>query len=142
MDPVTAISVVSGILTFVDHAAKILKLAWTLYNSVEGSSEETEVRLKLAQSMSDQSKRIIPANQPVQIEEDQAIVTLAQECNKLSNDITEELRKLKPKQRKSKTQSVIVALKTPLADLKISDLEKQLQRCRDQLHLQITSLSR
>lgn len=51
MDPVTAISLVSGILTFVGAAEKILQLSWSIYNSVEGSSEETEMRSRLNDSM-------------------------------------------------------------------------------------------
>lgn len=51
MDPVTTIGLVSGILSFIDAAEKILKLSWALYNSAEGSSEETEARLKLTDSM-------------------------------------------------------------------------------------------
>ncbi|KAK3945204.1 hypothetical protein QBC46DRAFT_337054 [Diplogelasinospora grovesii] len=141
MDPVTAISLVSGILSFVGTAEKILKLSWTLYNSVEGSSEETEIRLMLADSMAIISKRITPTNQSALTEEDRALVTLAQECNKLTNDIKKELQTLKPKRRKSKAQSGLAALKTLMVDPKIKDLEKQLQYCRDQLHFHIAALS-
>ncbi|KAF7555937.1 hypothetical protein G7Z17_g1815 [Cylindrodendrum hubeiense] len=142
MDPATAIGIVSGILSFVGAAEKILKLSWTLYNSVEGSSEETEMRLKLADSMAVISKRMIPFNQSALTEEDRSLVTLAQECNKLTNDIKKELQTLRPKRRKSKTQSGLTALKTLIVDPKIKELEKQLQHCRDQLHFHIAALSR
>lgn len=142
MDPVTTIGLVSAILSFVGAAEKTLKLAWTLYNSAEGSSEETEMRLKLADSMAVIWKRIIPTNQPALTEEDRALVTLAQECNRLTNDIKEELQTLRPKRRKSKAHSGLAALRTLMVDPKIKDLEKQLQRCRDQLHFHIAALSR
>jgi len=142
MDPVTTIGLVSGILTFVDAAGKILKLSWALYNSAEGSSEETEMRLKLADSMAVILKRLSPPNQSAMAEEDRALVTLAQECNRLSNDIREELQSLRPKRRKSKARSSLAALKTLLVEPKIRDLEQQLQRCRDQLHFHISTLSR
>jgi hypothetical protein len=75
-------------------------------------------------------------------EEDIALVTLSQECNRLSNDIREELQSLRPKRRKSKARSGLAALKTLMVEPKIRDLEKQLQRCRDQLHFHVSTLSR
>lgn len=142
MDPVTAISLVSGILTFVGAAEKILKLSWTLYNSVEGCSEETRARLELANSMNSISKRIVLADEPPLSEEDRALFTLAQECDKLTNDIKNVLQTLKPKRHKSMAQSSLAALKTLTLEPKIKDLEKQLQRCRDQLHFHIAAISR
>lgn len=142
MDPATAIGLVSGILAFVGAAEKILKLSWTLYNSVEGSPEETEMRLKLDDSMTAIWKRIIPTNQATLTEEDRALVAVAHECNKLADDIKKELQTFRPKRRKSKAHSGLVALKTIVADPKIKDLERKLQNCRDQLHFHITALSR
>lgn len=143
MDPVVAIGLVSGILSFVGAAGKILKLSWTLYNSVEGTSEETAMRLKLAENMAAITTRMAPTNLLARTDpEDKALVTLARECNNLANDIKKELRGLKPKRRKSKAHSGLVALKTLLAEPKIKDLEKHLQSCRDQLHFHIAALSR
>lgn len=143
MDPATAIGLVSGILSFVSAAAKILELSWTLYNSVEGSSEETAMRLKLAESMTAMATRMIPTNLPAPTDlEDRALVTLAQECKKLTNDIKKELHDLKPKRRKSKAQSGLVALKTLMVEPKIKELEKHLRSCRDQLHFHIAALSK
>lgn len=102
MDPATAIGLVSGILSFVGAAGKILKLSWTLYNAVEGTSEETAMRSKLAEDMAVIGTRMIPTNLAAPTNsEDKALVTLAQECNKLANEIKKELRDLKPKRRKS-----------------------------------------
>lgn len=142
MDPVTTIGLVSAILSFIDAAGKIINLTWALYNSAEGSSEETEMRLKLADSTTVICKRLGPPNGSAVAEDDRALVALAQECNRLSNDIRQELRNLKPKRRKSKTRSGLAALKTLIVEPKIRDLEKQLQRCRDQLHFHVSSLSR
>lgn len=142
MDPVTAIGLVSGILSFVGAAGKVLKLSWTLYNSLEGSSEETETRTKLADSMAVMSKRILPPSQPALTEEDGSLVDLAQQCGKLANDIKDELAAIKPKRRKSKTQSTLAAVKTILIEPTIKGLEKKLQECRDQLHFNITAMSR
>jgi len=142
MDPVTIIGLVSGILSFIDAAEKTLKLSWALYNSAEGSSEETEMRLKLADSMAVVWKQLSPPNQSAIAEEDRALVTLAQECNKLSNDIGKEVESLRPKRRKSKAQSGLAALKTLMVEPKIRDLEKQLQRCSSQLHLHVSTNTR
>lgn len=142
MDPVTAIGLVSGILSFVDTAGKILKLSWTLYNSVEGSSEETQMRLGLADDMAVLSQRIISVNRAASEEDDQALIALAQTCNNLAGDMKKELQSLKPKRRRSKTHSSLAALKTLWGKQKMEDLEKQLQFCRDQLHFHISALAR
>lgn len=142
IDPITAIGLVSGILSFVGAAGKILTLSRTLYNSVEGSSDEIQIRLDLADSMNAISNRIVPADQPTLSEEDKALFTLAQDCDKLTNDIKNLLSTLRPKRYKSKTQSTYAALKILMHEPKIKDLEEQLQRCRDQLHFYISALSR
>ena len=87
MDPVSAIGIVSGILSFVGAATKVLNPSWTMYHSVEGSSEETEMRLELADSIIVLSSRTTPLNQVVLTEEDRALVTLAPECERLGSDI-------------------------------------------------------
>lgn len=142
MDPATAIGLVSGILSFVGAAEKILKLTWTLYNSVEGSSEETETRLKVAESMTVIGNQILPNNQTALAEEDRALVALAQECSELTNDMRKELQSIKPRRRKSKTQSGFAALKTLMVEPKIKGMEKRLEHCRDQLHFHVAALSR
>ena len=142
MDPVTIIGVVSGILSFVGAAEKVLRLAWEIHNSVEGSSEDTEMRLKLAESVSEISKQTISISQTAPIERDRDLITLAQECNKLGIDIKQNLQDIKPKRRGSKIQSGLAALKTLLADSKIKNLENKLQCYRDQLHFHIAVLLR
>lgn len=142
MDPATAIGLVSGILSFISAADKILKLTWTLYNSVEGSSEETETQLKVVESMIVIGNRVVSNDQPALTEEDRALVALSQECSELANEIRKELQSIKPKRRKSKTQSGFAALKTLMIEPKIKDLEKRLQHCRDQLHFHIDTRSR
>lgn len=142
MDPITGIGLVSGILSFVGAAETILKLSRTIYTSVEGSSEATQMRLKLADSINSISKCIIPTNHPTLIEEDSALIALAQECNKLADEMKKKLQTLIPKRPKSKVQSSLAALKTLMLDSKLKDLENQLQGCRDQLHFHVAALSR
>ena len=98
--------------------------------------------MKLADSINSISNRIIPSNHPMLTEEDSALIALAQECNKLTDDIKKKLQTLIPKRRKSMVQSSLAALKTLMLDSKLKDLENQLQRCRDQLHFHIAALSR
>lgn len=54
---------------------------------------------------------MIPSNQPVLTEGERTLFNLAQDCNRLTSDIKNELQNLRPKQRKSKVQSSLVALK-------------------------------
>lgn len=142
MDPVTALGVISAAIAITDGVAKTLGLAREIYNSVEGSSEETELRLKLSERVRDVSQRLIPTDQLTIPEEEQGLVSLAKECNQLSRDIMKELEKLRPKRRKSVLQSTFVALRTIGSRRKIEGLDKQLSECHTQLHFQISYLSR
>ncbi|KAK8132122.1 hypothetical protein PG999_000295 [Apiospora kogelbergensis] len=142
MDPVTALGVISSAIAIVDGVAKTLGLAWEIYNSVEGSSEETNFRLQLSERVRDVSQQLIPTDQLAICEEDRGLVSLARECNQLSRDITKELEKLKPKRRKSAWQSALAALRTARSKRKIENLEKHLSECHNQLHFQISHVSR
>lgn len=78
MDTVTAIGLVSGIIIFINTAIKFLKLVQTLYNLVEGSSKEIEIRLILANYIATILKRLILMYpNPTLTEEDKAIAMLA-----------------------------------------------------------------
>jgi hypothetical protein len=142
MDPITAISLVSGILTFVGAAEKILKLSWSLYNTVEGSSEETKLRLDLANSMNSISNHIISSSRRPLSGEDRAIFTLAQECDRLTNDIQNLLQSLRPRRYNSMVQSSLAAVRTAMREPRVRNLEDQIRRCRDQLQFHIAVLSR
>lgn len=142
MDPATAIGVVSGILTFTSAAGKILKLSRNIYHSIDGSSEETQMRLQLAESMSTIANRISLSIQSAVAVEDSALLALAEDCDKLANDMTKELHDLGAKRRKSIAHSSIAALKTLLLHSKLNSLERKLENCRSHLHFHIAVLSR
>jgi hypothetical protein len=142
MDPATAVGVASGILTFINTAEKVLRLAYTLYNSVDGSSEESKIRLKVADSINECSKWFIDAHDATLPKEENPLSSLAQQCNRLATDIKKELHGLEPKRRGSKINSGLAALKSVLAEPRIKDLEKRLHRYRDELHFHLAALSK
>lgn len=142
MDPVTAIGLVSGVLTFSGAAGKTIKSAWSLYKSVEGSSDENKIRLELMESMKLTTQQILPTVPSVLNEEETALVSLAQRCQALSQEMQKRLQNLKPKRRKSIIHSFMAAVKTLWMEHKIKELESQLQECRNQVHFEVARLSR
>ncbi|KAK2066716.1 hypothetical protein P8C59_000506 [Phyllachora maydis] len=143
MDPITAIGLISGIISFVDTAAKIIKLARVIYDSVEGSPEEMAARSEVSADMFLMSQLLArPSQAAVTPDPDeQSLVALAGRCAALSATIIEEVDSLKPKRPGSKTGVLRAALKMLRVEPKIKDLESQRQRCRDQLNIHILALS-
>lgn len=144
MDPITAIGLISGIISFVDTAAKIIKLARVIYDSVEGSPEEMAARSEVSADMFLMSQLLArPSQAAVTPDPDeQSLVALAGRCAALSATIIEEVDSLKPKRPGSKTGVLRAALKMLRVEPKIKDLESQRQRCRDQLNIHILALSK
>ncbi len=142
IDPISAIGAASAVLSFVDTAAKVLRLAWELYDSVEGTYEENRMRDVVAGAMKDLSTELVLPNQSNLTGQEKQLSNLAKECQQLSNDIQEEVKKLKPKHRKSKVQSLFLSTKIIFGSGKLKNLDQRLGRCRAQLEIQINAMSR
>jgi hypothetical protein len=74
--------------------------------------------------------------------EDKELCNLAAECRMLSGQLVDLLEKIKPKDPKSKSQSILSALKNKVHEKEKQDLEQRLDYCRSQLELQLNFLGR
>jgi hypothetical protein len=142
MDPLTAISLASSIVQFIDYSTKLIHGAKEIYGSVTGATEENHRLENVTAEMQTLSLKLLPQQDAQQTEDEQALSRLAAECKILSDQILALLKSIKPKDFNSKRQSVWAALKSKWNEREKQELEERLKNCRSQLELQLNFLMR
>lgn len=142
MDPVTAIGLVSAILSFIDFGHKLVKGAIMIHGSIDGTVDENRSSEAIVKEMKRFSSGLLPPDDSQLAGEEKELCMLAQECRALSGQLVDLLQKVKPKDPASKSQSLWASLKSKVYEKEMEGLEKRLDYCRGQLELQVTFLSR
>lgn len=142
MDPITAVSIASTIVQFIDYSTKLVNAASDIHSSISGTSLENQNIEFVVSELKNLSLRLDPPRTGEQSDDEQALCRLAAECRILSDQILSLLGKIKPKNPKSKRQSVWSAIKTLWSDREMKELVQRLQSCRSQLELQLNFLMR
>ncbi|KAH6844755.1 hypothetical protein B0I37DRAFT_378201 [Chaetomium sp. MPI-CAGE-AT-0009] len=138
MDPVTAISLVSGIISFVTFAKDLVKGALKIHESQDGYSKENQNREFVADEMRRFGAILQPPGEPGLAGEDKGLASLAAKCHELAEDMAKMLDKTKAKDPTSRTQSVWATLKAKVNERDLMDFERRLDQCATQMHLQLT----
>ncbi|KAM7218002.1 hypothetical protein V8F06_006685 [Rhypophila decipiens] len=141
MDPVTAIGLASGILSFVTFSSKLINGAIKIHNTEDGRLDDNRTLELVVEEMRRLSERLLTWDDSRLACEDNGLRLLARECYNLSKELIAMLKRLKPKDATSKTQSLWSAVKNVIHDKEKVELEQKLERCRSQLELQITFLT-
>jgi hypothetical protein len=142
MDPLTAIGLVSNILSFIDFSARLLKGAKEVHDSRHGVLEENRNRETIMREMQRMSSRMLVSRSPEKTADDASLCILASECCQLSTQLISLLEKIKPDDSGSKTQSLLSAIRNKVYDSERESLEARLSDCRAQLHLELSNLTR
>jgi hypothetical protein len=139
MDPVSAIGVASSVITFVQLAYSFLSTIYSVYD--DGQPVEHDTLGTISTHMRELSSQLISEKQSSQRQEDIAIVSLATQCHQLAADIARRLSKSKGGKGKI-MHSIKAAIKIICSKDDIARLQKSLDGCRAQLHLQLTVSSK
>ncbi|KAK4644143.1 hypothetical protein QC761_0049610 [Podospora bellae-mahoneyi] len=83
MDPVTAIGLVSGILTFVPFGTKLVKGTIKIREALDGTLDENRTRQEVAQEMKRLSARLLPPDDTKLVAEEKSLCLLAKECSSI-----------------------------------------------------------
>lgn len=137
MDPVTAISLASSIVAFVDFGTKLVKGAIEIYAAPDGVLEDNRSREAVARDMKRFAARLIAPDTTRLSGQEKALCDLATECQQLSTALVELLGLIKPDDVASKRSSLWAALRNKFYEKDREDLEKRLGFCRDQLDLHL-----
>lgn len=143
MEVLAAVGLASATVQFVDFSTKIIGFARGIHDSTSGMTDENDniefVTAKMEQLSLDLEHLMAGQNQS---RDQKALVDLAVKCRSIANDIIQILEKIKPKDSKSKLQSLRAALKHIKYEKEVSDMENRLGKCREQLHIQLSFLNR
>ncbi|KAM0083694.1 hypothetical protein ACKRZS_004036 [Fusarium odoratissimum] len=143
MDPVSAIGLASGILTFVEAGLKLVKIAYNIHNSLDGVLDNNRHRESVTSEVSKAALRLEVAGNARLTPEQESLSDLAKKCKATSTELVKALNEVKPKRSSSNPfKSLRYAVKTNLKAKDINGLENQLKDYRDQLILAQVEFSR
>ncbi|KAJ9414347.1 hypothetical protein QL093DRAFT_2569198 [Fusarium oxysporum] len=143
MDPVSAIGLASGILTFVEAGLKLVKIAYNIHNSLDGVLDDNRHCENVTSEVSKAALRLEVADNARLTPEQESLSDLARKCKATSTDLVKALNQVKPKQSSSNPFKLLrYAVKAEIKAKDISELENQLKDYRDQLILALVEFSR
>ncbi|EWZ33509.1 hypothetical protein FOZG_13233 [Fusarium oxysporum Fo47] len=143
MDPVSAIGLASGILTFVEAGLKLVKIAYNIHNSLDGVLDDNRHRENVTSEVSKAALRLEVAGNARLTPEQESLSDLARKCKATSTDLVKALNQVKPKQSSSNPFKLLrYAVKAEIKAKDISELENRLKDYRDQLTLTLVDFSR
>ncbi|EXK28869.1 hypothetical protein FOMG_14756 [Fusarium oxysporum f. sp. melonis 26406] len=142
MDPVSAIGLASGILTFVEAGLKLVKIAYNIHNSLDGVLDDNRHCENVTSEVSKAALRLEVADNARLTPEQESLSDLARKCKATSTDLVKALNQVKPKQSSSNPFKLLrYAVKAEIKAKDISELENQLKDYRDQLILALVEFS-
>ncbi|KAK8040902.1 hypothetical protein PG994_013909 [Apiospora phragmitis] len=135
MDPLSAFSLATNILTFVEFSCKLVSDSWAIYKSAAGASDNSRALETIATQITHHNTQLVSLpTYPDQLR------VLCVECNNVANDILAAIKKLRGGGKNKGWDSFKGALRETWSQGKINDLDKRLQRLQQQLVVQIQFL--
>jgi predicted DNA-binding ribbon-helix-helix protein len=101
MDPVSAIGLASGILTFVEAGLKLVKIAYNIHNSLDGVLDENRHRKSVSSEVIKAALRLEVAGNAWLTPEQESLSNLAKKCKATSAELVKTLNEVKPKKNSS-----------------------------------------
>jgi hypothetical protein len=139
LDALTAIGLASSIVQFVDFTTKLFAKATELEQSLDGSDKEsanlettTEILGRLGESLSMTFESVS--------QEEKDILTLAEGCKEVVDELLDVLRKLKSHPKQNKWQNLRQALRYIWAHDRLEKMSKTVDQFRMQLGLSLNKL--
>ena len=143
MDPFTAIGLAGNIITFVDFGFEVVSTAREIYGSNSGATSENKDLAFLTDKVNNLALNLQPKKSISQMTGDERNLNdLAVECTRLSHDLLNLLKDLKARKTGSTKESLRAVWRNNWNRKKKTELEKKLEKCRQLLHLQLTSTAR
>lgn len=144
MDPLSAIGLVSSVITFIDFGYEIISAAREVRMSATGTTAANKHIEFLNTRMEAVAIDLVAAksNRIGMSADTRRLTELADKCLQLSNELKGLLDKLRANNPKSKRQILSAIMQNVRKKDQKRDLEARLDQCRQQLHLQLSHTSR
>ena len=137
MDPMTAISLASSLITFVDFASKIVTGTYEVYNSTVGSTIEN-AHIDTVISDLKEVAADLETDVPGKSKHERALKEFASKCDKVANDLLQLLNRIKSDSSQSTWKSLKATLISMRKQKEITGLEKRLNDYRSQILTRLT----
>ena|SRR5579871_3494220 len=145
MDPFTAIGLAGNVITFLEFGYSVISKVKEIGNSTSGGSSSNQALASVAKRLQDVALSL-PGTGPTATvsSQCQSLEHLGTECQRVSEDLLKLLESLRAKDATSKRSILWAALRETSGKKRaeLRELEKRLDRCRQQLNLELTSLVR
>jgi hypothetical protein len=139
MDPLTALSLASSIVQFVDFGSELVAKGWRRYKSADGSLVEdvdTEMAVHhlvyLVSKLQNPSESRLPDSEAGQVE-DQAFRALCTKCHSMGEELLSCLKAARVEGKHRKWKSFRQALRSVSTEEKLSKIEARLSALKDEL---------
>ncbi|KAH6682304.1 hypothetical protein F5X68DRAFT_25048 [Plectosphaerella plurivora] len=137
MDPVTALGVASGILSFLTFSTALLKVGHGVCVTPSGRNEQNMTREVVVGETNAFLDQLMPADDP-RLRDDEGLCRLVLESRRIAKDIIAILDKVKPT-KSGTVANLRLAIRHVLSKPDMEDLEKRMDQCRSQLDLHLNS---
>lgn len=143
MDPLSAIGLVSSVITFIDFGYEVISAAREVRASASGTTTANDHIEFLNKRMGDVASDLAVAKSSRGISSDtQRLSELADKCLGLSDELQRLLDKLRADDPKSKRQVFSTIVNNLRKKDQKKELEARLDQCRQQLQLQLSQTTR
>ena len=141
MDPFTALALACAVVQFVDFGFKLLKSTTDIHHSTTGATAQDDTIESVTQKLKDLTLDLNHDISSPQSPLEKRVQELAEECRKLSEELLRVLEKAKAKSD-SRFESARVALRNMRHSQEKNDLLARLDRCQNQLTMQLVAQMR
>ncbi|KAI1328220.1 hypothetical protein F5Y16DRAFT_398627 [Xylariaceae sp. FL0255] len=143
MDPLSAIGLVGNIITFLEFGYEISSAAKKIHNSLSGATRNNDDLESMNRQFMSVASGLKAGIRPGDTsKETKELQTLLAECDTITADIQALLGTLRVSGPRSKRQSLKLAIRDWRKREEKTELEKRLDRCKQQVSLHISCLTR
>jgi len=142
MEPLTALALSGNVLQFIDSAGKLIREARQICASVGGMTAGNRDAIAVYDDFRTAASGLAARPLHPRTADDAAVVSLAERCNELSDDLITGLKRLQSTNLGSKRDSLRVAWRAMRDKGELGELEKRLERYRQQLMTRIVFMMR
>ena len=142
LEPLTAISIASAVVQFIDFGSKVVTRSSEIYRSSDGALQENTELENIIREVTKLNEKVLSSRPNPHTDgfskDDEATRELVGSCEILANDLLQVLRDLKaqhsgPVGRRWTCLRKAVASQTPWNKDKVQGLERRLNRVKEQI---------
>ncbi|KAJ4376370.1 hypothetical protein N0V83_001653 [Neocucurbitaria cava] len=142
MEAVAAIGLIGSIIQFVDLGFKVIKTANEIQQSICGLTKENMSLGEVTRAMHDLTVKLTAPTTKAQTADERTLYNLAQECRSLSELILNNIERSSLGNLRSKLRLFHATTRSLKYKEERKELEERLSKCRAQLHVQLTNVSK